>query len=135
MCRAQIPAEFKLLPDENQNASAFSFKPTEGILEVGETKSIKVQLQSDLLGAFTETFRWALTGSPKDMSLQFKGSIIGPKFEVLTLPFANLNMHRFLALQHMHNSHFSYLDKIFCAGTCLQPAEQMQPISVFSVWG
>ena len=52
------------------------------MLEVGEAKTIKVQLQSDLLGNFTETFQWALTGSPNMMSLQFKGAIIGPKFEV-----------------------------------------------------
>lgn len=87
--RAQIPAEFKLLPNDSNFSTTFNFRPTEGILEVGEAKTIKVQLQSDLLGDFTDTFQWALTGSPKIMNLQFKGAIIGPKFEVTRVHSCN----------------------------------------------
>ena len=81
-CRGQIPAQFKLLPSESPNASKFSFRPREGTLDVGEVKTIKAQLQSDLLGAFSDSFFWSLNGSSEALRLQFKGSIVGPKFKV-----------------------------------------------------
>ena len=81
-CRGEIPAQFKLLPFENSSASKFSFRPTEGTLDVGEVKTIHVQLQSDLLGVFSDTFCWSLNGSSDALKLQFKGSIVGPKFRV-----------------------------------------------------
>lgn len=81
-CRGEIPAQFKLLPDENSYASKFSFRPTEGTLDIGEVKTIHVQLQSDLLGAFSDTFSWSLNGSSEALKLQFQGSIVGPKFRV-----------------------------------------------------
>ena len=45
-------------------------------------KTICVQLQSDLLGSFSDTFSWSLNGSSEPLKLQFKGSIVGPKFKV-----------------------------------------------------
>lgn len=82
LCRGQIPAQFKLLPFESLYASKFSFRPREGTLDVGEVKTICVQLQSDLLGSFSDTFSWSLNGSSESLKLQFKGSIVGPKFKV-----------------------------------------------------
>ena len=93
MCRGQIPAHFKLLPYESQYANKFSFRPREGTLDVGEVKTIKVQLQSDLLGTFADTFSWALNGSSEVLKLQFKGLIIGPKFEVQHLIALVLAQH------------------------------------------
>ena len=81
-CRGEIPAQFELLPIENSYASKFSFRPTEGTLDVGEVKTIHVQLQSDLLGVFSDTFCWSLNDSSEPLKLQFKGSIVGPKFRV-----------------------------------------------------
>lgn len=82
ICRASIPADFKLVQiEDSTSASAFMFKPTEGTLEVGEAKTIQVQLQSDLLGDFSTKFQWDLAGSPTLLDLQFKGSIVGPKFK------------------------------------------------------
>ena len=82
MFRGQIPAQFKLLPFESPYASKFSFRPREGTLNVGEAKTIRVQLQSDLLGTFSDTFSWSLNGSSEALKLQFKGSIVGPKYSV-----------------------------------------------------
>lgn len=81
-CRGEIPAQFKLLPFESPYASKFSFRPREGTLDVGEVKTIRVQLQSDLLGTFSDTFSWSLNGSSDALKLQFKGCIVGPKFTV-----------------------------------------------------
>ena len=81
-CRGEIPAQFKLLPFESPYASKFSFRPREGTLDVGEVKTIRVQLQSDLLGTFSDTFLWSLNGSSDALKLQFKGCIVGPKFTV-----------------------------------------------------
>ena len=82
ICRGQIPAQFKLLPFDSPYASKFSFRPREGTLDVGEVKTIRVQLQSDLLGTFSDTFTWSLNGSLEALKLQFKGSIVGPKYKV-----------------------------------------------------
>ena len=81
-CRGEVPAQFKLLLDEISYASKFSFRPTEGNLDVGEVKTIQVQLQSDLLGAFSDTFSWSLNDSSEALQLQFTGAIVGPKFRV-----------------------------------------------------
>lgn len=82
ICRGQIPAQFKLLPFDSPYASKFSFRPREGTLAVGEVKTIRVQLQSDLLGTFSDTFTWSLNGSSEALKLQFKGAIVGPKYKV-----------------------------------------------------
>ncbi|KAL0040642.1 hypothetical protein WJX79_000331 [Trebouxia sp. C0005] len=80
--RGQIPAQFKLLPFDSPYASKFSFRPREGTLAVGEVKTIRVQLQSDLLGTFSDTFTWSLNGSSEALKLQFNGAIVGPKYKV-----------------------------------------------------
>lgn len=82
VCRGEIPAQFKLLPSDDFYATKFSFTPTEGTLDVGEVKTINVQLQSDLLGSFSDTFLWSLNHSSEALKLQFKGAIVGPKFKV-----------------------------------------------------
>ena len=104
--RGQIPAQFKLLPFDSPYASKFSFRPREGTLDVGEVKTIRVQLQSDLLGTFSDTFSWSLNGSSEALKLQFKGSIVGPKFKVSPIAttvdlytFAN-NLYMLCQLQH-----------------------------------
>lgn len=80
-CRGEIPAQFKLLPSDDFYATKFSFTPTEGTLDVGEVKTITVQLQSDLLGSFSDTFLWSLNHSSEALKLQFKGAIVGPKYK------------------------------------------------------
>lgn len=45
---------------------------------------IRVKLLSDLLGPFDETFTWTIKGSSTPLSLQFKGHVCGPSFEVDT---------------------------------------------------
>jgi hydrocephalus-inducing protein len=44
----------------------------------------QVKLLSDLLGTFDETFSWGIKGSSAPLTLQFKGRVCAPSFEVDT---------------------------------------------------
>ena len=44
-----------------------------------------MQLLSDLLGAFDETFEWELNGTSQLVKLQLKGRVGGPIYKVGTL--------------------------------------------------
>jgi hypothetical protein len=45
-------------------------------------QTIKVMLQSDLLGVFDEQFRWDIRGCGHPLLLQLKGRVRGPTCEV-----------------------------------------------------
>ena len=77
-----MDARFGLQPSDSPFAAKFSFSPAHGTLAVGEVKSIKVQLLSDILGSFTETFVWNISGTSAPIKLQFKGRITGPHYKV-----------------------------------------------------
>ena len=55
---------------------------TEGTLGVKEHQrdAIKVTFISDILGEFSETFRFALEGSSEMLTLTFKGHVVAPTF-------------------------------------------------------
>ncbi len=42
---------------------------------------IKVTFKSDILGEFSETFRFALEGSSEMLTLTFKGHVVAPTFK------------------------------------------------------
>ena len=56
--RGQIEAEFCLEPPQTEFGKRFSFEPNNGLLSVNEVRTIKVFLQSDILGEFAESFVW-----------------------------------------------------------------------------
>lgn len=79
----EIDCHYKLIPYETPFGSKFSFSKTEGILGVKERSKdlIKVTFKSDILGEFSETFRFALEGSSEMLTLTFKGHVVAPTFK------------------------------------------------------
>lgn len=58
----------------------FNFYPKEGSLQPGDTETITINFESDLLGEFCEIFRFALQGNEHMLECKIKGNIIGPTF-------------------------------------------------------
>ncbi|PNH08880.1 Hydrocephalus-inducing protein [Tetrabaena socialis] len=80
--RGKIDVDFRLVPPGSAFGTRFSFEPPSGRLSGGQMEVIKVKLLSDLLGSFDETFSWQIKGSSAPLSLQFKGRVCAPSFEV-----------------------------------------------------
>lgn len=72
-----------MIPYETPFGSKFHFSKTEGILGVNQNirDLIKVTFKSDILGEFSETFRFALEGSSEMLTLTFKGHVVAPTFK------------------------------------------------------
>ena len=81
--KGDITCYYKLIPYETPFGSKFHFSKTEGKLGVKDNQSdiINVAFKSDILGEFSETFRWALEGSVEMLSLTFKGHVVAPTFK------------------------------------------------------
>jgi hydrocephalus-inducing protein len=79
----EIDCHWKLIPYETPFGSKFHFSKTEGILGVNQNirDLIKVTFKSDILGEFSETFRFALEGSSEMLTLTFKGHVVAPTFK------------------------------------------------------
>ncbi len=79
----EIDCHYKLIPYETPFGSKFHFDKTEGVLGVKEKSRdlIKVSFKSDILGEFSETFRFALEGSSEMLTLTFKGHVVAPTFK------------------------------------------------------
>ena len=79
----EIDCHWKLIPYETPFGSRFHFSKTEGILGVNQNirDLIKVTFKSDILGEFSETFRFALEGSSEMLTLTFKGHVVAPTFK------------------------------------------------------
>ena len=80
--RGQIEAEFCLEPPMTEFGKRFNFEPNSGLLSVNEVRTIKVFLQSDILGEFAESFVWKVMGASENLMLDFRGRVVGPTFEV-----------------------------------------------------
>ncbi|XP_068116429.1 hydrocephalus-inducing protein homolog [Hyperolius riggenbachi] len=61
-------------------ASCFTFSPSEGIILPDGHQAIQITLCCNILGDFTEEFRFAVDGAPEDMTLTVRGCVIGPTF-------------------------------------------------------
>ena len=68
-----------MLPD-TPAAKMFKFDVDKGVLGVGERLNFTVTFQSEMLGEFSETFRFRLEGSTELIPLRFRGHVIGPSF-------------------------------------------------------
>ena len=79
----EIDCHWKLIPYETPFGAKFSFSKSEGTLGVKERyqDKIKVTFLSDILGEFSETFRFALEGSSEMLTLTFKGHVVAPTFK------------------------------------------------------
>ncbi|CAD2218118.1 Flagellar-associated PapD-like, putative [Angomonas deanei] len=73
----------------------FTFTPSTGTLQPGDSTVLKIELKSDLIGVLNETFRIHLHGSLDELTLQFKGRIVGPSFQfnVDELDFGNVSFN------------------------------------------
>ncbi|KAG2489301.1 hypothetical protein HYH03_012133 [Edaphochlamys debaryana] len=80
--RGKIDVDYRLVPPGSAFGTRFTFEPPAGRLSGGQIEVVKVKLLSDLLGAFDETFQWQIKGSSEPLSLQFKGRVCAPSFEV-----------------------------------------------------
>jgi hydrocephalus-inducing protein len=78
----EIDCHWKLIPFETPFGSKFKFSKSEGTLGVKDHQrdAIKVTFISDILGEFSETFRFALEGSSEMLTLTFKGHVVAPTF-------------------------------------------------------
>jgi hydrocephalus-inducing protein len=78
----EIDCHYKLIPYETPFGSKFHFSKTEGVLGVKDRKreAIDVKFKSDILGEFSETFRFALEGSSEMLTLTYKGHVVAPTF-------------------------------------------------------
>ena len=64
----------------NYTGNKFIFYPKEGSLQPGGTEVITISFESDILGEFTEIFRFALQGNERMLECKIKGNTIGPTF-------------------------------------------------------
>lgn len=78
--RGKVEADWLLQPCHTRFGSKFSFDPSAGVLQPGESQAINVRLLSDTLGQFDEVFQLFLKGSSKPVSLSIKGAVVGPQF-------------------------------------------------------
>jgi hydrocephalus-inducing protein len=79
----EIDCHWKLVPYETPFGSKFHFSKTEGVLGTKDKPRdlIRVTFKSDILGEFSETFRFAMEGSAEMLSLTFKGHVVAPTFK------------------------------------------------------
>lgn len=82
--RGKVDAHWTLQPSHTRFGSKFTFSPDSGVLPVGQVQLISVDLLSDCLGRFDETFQLQLGGNPRPLSFTIKGEVVGPQFELDT---------------------------------------------------
>jgi len=77
----EIDCHYNLVPYETPFGSKFHFENASGVLGFKEKEEIKVTFKSDILGEFSETFRFALDGSSEMLTITFKGHVVAPTFK------------------------------------------------------
>jgi hydrocephalus-inducing protein len=78
--KGDIPAQWSFLPSLTRFGNKFDFTPKSGYLSAGHSQNIKIRFESDVLGEFSEVFRFALQGNDDVLACQVKGHVIGPTF-------------------------------------------------------
>ncbi|PAA50321.1 hypothetical protein BOX15_Mlig000423g3, partial [Macrostomum lignano] len=82
--KGHIDAIYKIQPSNSQFAKCFQFHPDDGIVSPGGHQAIHIRFCSAMLGDFDENFHFQLEGSPDTLSVNFRGSVIGPTFHFET---------------------------------------------------
>ncbi|KAG5473165.1 hypothetical protein CUR178_03084 [Leishmania enriettii] len=74
-------------------SSQFRFTPSYGTLGPGEVVKLRIQLQSNIIGCFSEVFRVHMQGAVEEVPLLIKGRVLGPHFQcsVEELDFGNVS--------------------------------------------
>ena len=80
--KGDINAKWTFLSSLTRFGSKFTFTPSEGMLKPGESQLIKIDFSSDILGEFSEHFRFSLQGNEDMLLFQVKGHVIGPTFHL-----------------------------------------------------
>lgn len=82
--RGQVDAAYEILPsDRSIFAQSFTFEPARGLLRPEERMIITVNFACSRLGEFNERFECAVTGAAAPLHLEFRGSVVGPSFDVV----------------------------------------------------
>ncbi|CAN0131790.1 unnamed protein product, partial [Ectocarpus sp. 12 AP-2014] len=78
--RGDIAADWTLQAPQTPFARKFRFGPMKGTLDVKDSVTVTMEFESDILGEFSELFRFVLRGNEEPVPCQFKGHVIGPTF-------------------------------------------------------
>eukprot|EP01038_Epipyxis_sp_PR26KG_P004323 gene4323-6124_t len=78
--KGDIPAQWTFLSSLTRFGNKFQFSPVEGYLLPSQTQKINIRFESDVLGEFSEHFRFALQGNEDMLLCHIKGRVIGPTF-------------------------------------------------------
>ncbi|NXA41620.1 HYDIN protein, partial [Eudromia elegans] len=91
--KGAIDALFSVDPPTTALGSCFTFHPREGLILPEQLQVIQVTFRSTILGQFTEEFKFSVNGSPKPVTLTFRGCVIGPTFhfDVPALHFGDVS--------------------------------------------
>jgi hydrocephalus-inducing protein len=80
--KGDIPASWGLLSSLTRFGKKFQFSPDAGHLIPGESQLVEIKFTSDILGEFSEHFRFSLQGNDDVLLFQVKGHVIGPTFHL-----------------------------------------------------
>ena len=80
MNKGDIVANWTFMPPHTRFGNKFTFYPKEGSLKPGEVETLSIRFESDILGEFSEFFRFALQGNENMLECNIKGHVIGPTF-------------------------------------------------------
>ena len=78
--KGDIPAQWTFMSSLTKFGNKFQFSPGEGYLLPNQSQQIRIRFESDILGEFSEHFRFALQGNEDMLVCQIKGHVIGPTF-------------------------------------------------------
>ncbi|KAK6174452.1 hypothetical protein SNE40_017727 [Patella caerulea] len=79
--KGDIDAIYSVLQSPFKFGQCFQFDPAEGIVMPGGHQAIRVTFCCHHLGDFSEEFFFQIDGSPEQLKVLFKGSVIGPTFQ------------------------------------------------------
>jgi hypothetical protein len=78
--KGDIPAQWTFMSSLTRFGNKFQFSPTNGYLLPNQSQTMSIRFESDILGEFSEYFRFALQGNEDMLVCQIKGQVIGPTF-------------------------------------------------------
>lgn len=78
--KGDIPAQWTFMSSLTRFGNKFKFSPLDGYLLPNQSQPIAIKFESDVLGEFSEYFRFALQGNEDMLICQIKGHVIGPTF-------------------------------------------------------
>ena len=80
--RGEVPAEFRLTKPDTYFGGMFDFEPASGVVPPDSVQMLQCRFLSDALGEFAETFQCEVAGAFKPLTLDFRGQVVGPSFDL-----------------------------------------------------